>query len=76
MPATGHAFACMYSLLPCADGLLSLQVGGHKETLKTATAAPALPPQDNRFVAANDNFLRGQQETQQLIMRCAFGLLC
>mmetsp|Transcript_2681 Transcript_2681/g.4594 ORF Transcript_2681/g.4594 Transcript_2681/m.4594 type:complete len:225 (+) Transcript_2681:237-911(+) len=45
------------------------QVGGHKETLKTALATPAMPPQENRFAAANDKFLHGQQETQQLIMR-------
>jgi hypothetical protein len=56
-------------------GLRRLQVGGFKETLKTATAAP-VQQQDSRFVAANSQFLQNQQETQMLIIRCAVAELC
>ncbi len=48
---------------------LRAQVKGIKETLKTATAAPATPPQDNKFQAANDKFLNSEYEKQQLIMK-------
>ena len=46
-----------------------LQVSGIKETLKTATASPALPPQENRYVAANDKFVGSEYDKQQLIMK-------
>uniref|UniRef100_A0A7S0WJC1 t-SNARE coiled-coil homology domain-containing protein n=1 Tax=Chlamydomonas leiostraca TaxID=1034604 RepID=A0A7S0WJC1_9CHLO len=45
------------------------QVNGIKETLKTATAAPQLPPQDNKFQQANDKFLGGEFDKQQLIIK-------
>jgi hypothetical protein len=47
-----------------------MQVKGIKETLKTATATPAALPPDNRFTAANDKFLGGEYDKQQLVMKC------
>lgn len=45
------------------------QVHGIKDSIKTATAAgPNGPPPENRFIAANDNFLKQEQAQQQRII--------
>ncbi len=57
----------MCSNLGCVA--LRRQVKGHKETLKTATAAPAALPPENRIVTSNQNFVDTQLEKQQLLMK-------
>lgn len=45
------------------------QVNGIKETLKTATASPLMPPQESKFTAVNEQFLGSEFEKQQLIIK-------
>ncbi|GIL81703.1 hypothetical protein Vretimale_1343 [Volvox reticuliferus] len=46
------------------------QVEGMKETLRTATAPPPnVSAAESKAVAANDKFLSGQYETQQLMLK-------
>lgn len=45
------------------------QVEGMKETLKTATAAPPPPPVESRAIAANQNFLNNQYQSQQTMIK-------
>ncbi len=46
------------------------QVEGMRETLKTATApSPAVSAVEAKAIAANDKFLGGQYESQQLMLK-------
>jgi hypothetical protein len=45
------------------------QVNGIKDSLKTATATASMPPQDNRYVAANEKFVQNEYQQQQMIMQ-------
>jgi SYP6 family syntaxin len=39
------------------------------ETLKTATAAPAMSVHESKMIASNDKFVRSEYEQQQLVVK-------
>lgn len=45
------------------------QIEGMSETLKTATAAPAMSVHESKMIASNDKFVRSEYEQQQLVVK-------